>query len=47
MTNSIAIGLVLLIGAAAAADQLAFGGAGTVWTGRAFLDLVAWIAFWR
>jgi len=47
MTNSIAIGLVLLIVVAVTADQMAFGGAATLWTGRAFLDLVAWIAFWR
>jgi hypothetical protein len=47
MTNSIAIGLTLLLAAALAADQLAFGGVGTIWAGRAFLGLVDWIAFWH
>jgi hypothetical protein len=47
MTNSIAIALVLLLAAAIVTDQLAFAGAGTLWSGRAFVGLVDWIAFWR
>ncbi|MCU0909192.1 MAG: hypothetical protein MUF73_17575 [Rhodobacteraceae bacterium] len=47
MTNAIAIGLAVLIAAAIAADQWLLGGAGLIWTGRAFVGLVDWIAFWH
>jgi len=47
MTNTIAIGLAVVLAAAIAADQFAFGGVGTVWVGRAFVGLVDWIAFWH
>ena len=47
MTNSIAVWLALLIAAFFAVDYVQFDWAMTVFLLRKFLDLLAWVAFWR
>jgi len=47
MTNSIAIGLAVLIVGFLVADALAFDWAMTVFLGRKGLELTEYMAFWR
>ncbi|MFP7570463.1 hypothetical protein [Marivita sp. S2033] len=47
MTNSIAIGLGILILAGIGADLVLTGGEGLLFLARKGLDLLEWIAFWR
>ena len=47
VTNAVAIGLALLIGASLVVDQVLFDGETTLFLGRKFLDLLTWLAFWR
>ena len=47
MTNGIAIGLGVVIAVLIGADALLNDWAATVSTGRGFLWLVDWLAFWR
>ncbi len=47
MTNSIAIGLGLLIAGLIALDLLFFEAENLVFLGKKFFDLIEWIAFWR
>ena len=47
MTNSIAIGLGILILGGFAADLLLTGGAGSLFLARKGLALLDWVAFWR
>ncbi len=47
MTNTLALVLAVLIAGLLALDAAVFGSAGAVATGRAFLGLVDWFAFWR
>jgi len=47
MTNSIAIGLGLLILGGIGVDAFLTGGEGLLFLARRGLDLIEWIAFWR
>jgi hypothetical protein len=47
MTNSIAIGLVVLILAALGADLYANDGAASLFLARKGVGLIEWMAFWR
>ena len=47
MTNSIAIGLGLLIHGGIGVDAFLTGGEGLMFLARKGLDLLEWIAFWR
>ena len=47
MTNSIAIGLGLLILGGIGVDAFLTGGEGLMFLARKGLDLLEWIAFWR
>ena len=47
MTNGIALFVVLLAAAALVADAIFNGWGGSLFLARRFLDLVAWVAFWR
>jgi len=47
MTNTIAVYLGLVLLAAMGVDLWANDGAAMIFTGRKFLDLVDWVAFWR
>lgn len=47
MTNSIAIGLGLLILGGIGVDTFLTGGEGSLFLARKGLDLLDWMAFWR
>jgi hypothetical protein len=47
MTNSIAIGLGILILGGLAIDAFLTGGDGFTFVAIKFLDLLEWVAFWR
>lgn len=47
MTNSIALGLVIVIGTLVAADWIFNEAEGLVFLGRRLLDLISYVAFWR
>jgi hypothetical protein len=47
MTNGIAIGFVLIVGGAIAADLTLNAGSASLFMARQGLDLVQWLAFWR
>lgn len=47
MTNSIAIGLAVLIAGGIAADLALSDGQNLVFLGKKFFDLLEWLAFWR
>ncbi|MFP7673006.1 hypothetical protein ACG74X_06565 [Marivita sp. S0852] len=47
MTNSIAIGLGVLIVGGLTLDAVLTGGDGITFIAVKFLDLLEWIAFWR
>ena len=47
MTNGIALGIGLILVAAAGADLALNDGAGLMFTARKVLGLIEWVAFWR
>lgn len=47
MTNSIAIGLGILVLGGLGIDAFLTGGEGLMFLARKGLDLLEWIAFWR
>ena len=47
MTNTIAIGIGVLLLAALGIDLLVSGGDGLMFLARKGLDFLEWIAFWR
>lgn len=47
MTNGITLTLVIAAGIALAADGLLNGWGASLFLAREFLDLLAWVAFWR
>ncbi|CUI62057.1 hypothetical protein [Cognatishimia activa] len=47
MTNSLAIGIGLVLVLALGADQYWLDGQAALFTARKFSELVEWIAFWR
>ena len=47
LTNTIALWLGLLIGAAIIADLALNGGSALLFLSRKFLDLIEWVAFWN
>jgi hypothetical protein len=47
VTNRIALGIALLLGAAMLADYALNDGAALFFLARKFLDLIEWVAFWR
>ncbi len=47
ITNKLAIYLCIILFVLVAMDAVIFGWANTAFLARKFLDLVAWIKFWR
>ena len=47
MTNTIAVWLILIIGALLGFDYYQYDWANTVFLLRKFLALIEWVAFWR
>lgn len=47
MTNSIAIGLGLLILSALAVDVYLYGADHLIFLGKKLTELIEWLAFWR
>ena len=47
MTNSIALGLAIVIVAALAADTIWFGTEHLYFLSRKMIQLIEWLAFWR
>lgn len=47
MTNTIAILLALLLAVLCAVDYWLYDWANSVFLLRKFMDLIAWLAFWR
>jgi hypothetical protein len=47
LTNSIAIGVAIVLVLALGADQYWLGGEASLFTARKFAELIEWLAFWR
>ena len=47
MSNTVALGLAAVIGAALALDALLLDSAGLVFAGRTLVSLIETLAFWR
>jgi hypothetical protein len=47
MTNSLAIGIGIVLAVGLAVDFIFFGQSGALFLARKGLDLLEWLAFWR